>query len=111
MSIVSTINQIDTQAATYAPAAIVGIQAAEAAGLATGATGQQKAQAVLDGILAGARVAEGVPVPQVAAIAGLIDLCVSIFNALGVFNHHTATPVRQAPAQIVPPSGVIPALK
>jgi hypothetical protein len=87
MGVTSTITNIDTQTIRYAPAIILGVQAAEAAGVATGATGDQKAAAVLAGILAGARVAEGIPVPQVAAIAGLIDLTVSIFNALGVFNH------------------------
>ncbi len=30
-------------------------------------------------------MAAGIPVPQVAAIAALVNLSVSIFNALGIF--------------------------
>ncbi len=85
MSIVSTVNQIDTETLAYAPTAIAGILAAEQ----TAASGGSKKQAVIDGILAGAKVGETVPIPQVAAISGMIDLFVSIFNALGLFRHKT----------------------
>lgn len=105
MSVVSTINQIDNQVATFAPLAIVAVQASEAAGNAAGASGAQKkavaATAIFAGIQAGARVGETVPIPQVSAIAGLIDLVVSIFNAFGVFSHKPA-PV--ASTSLAPPA-------
>ncbi len=89
MDIVKGVTAIDNQAATYAPIVIVGVQAAEAAGAT--ATGEQKknavVQSILEGIQAGAKVGETVNVPQVAAISGLVDICVSIFNALGGFQH------------------------
>lgn len=81
MNITSTVTQIDNQVLTYVPAVLAGVQAAEQ----SGASGQSKKQAVLDGVLAGAKAGESVQIPQVAAISGLIDLIVSIFNALGVF--------------------------
>ena len=86
MSVQSTVTDITTQTMNFAPAVIGGIQAAEAAG----ASGENKKQAVIDGILAGAKAAENIPVPQVAAIAGMIDLAVSIFNSLGRFKHAPA---------------------
>jgi len=85
MSIESTVNQINTQTLQYAPAAMAGIMAAEQ----STASGESKLQAVLDGIQAGAHAGEQIPQPQVAAIAGMINLFVSIFNALGVFKHKT----------------------
>ena len=86
MSVTSTVTQIDNQTLQYAPTVLAGIQAAEL----SSASGENKKQAVLAGILAGAKVGETIPVPQVAAISGMIDLFVSIFNALGLFNHKAA---------------------
>lgn len=97
MSAVSTVTQIETQTLTYAPAAIAGIQAAEAGGQIVGAAGPSKLSAVLSGIAAGAQVGEAIPVPQVAAISGMINLFVSIFNALGIFKH---APAAAAPAAL-----------
>jgi hypothetical protein len=88
MTMTDTIAKMDAQIAQYAPLVIVGVQAAEQS-TASGAT---KKQAVLDAIVAGSHVAEAIPVPQVAAIGGLIDLVVSIFNSLHIFGHSTSTP-------------------
>lgn len=87
MNVTSTVNAIDAQALQYAPAAIAGIHAAEL----SSASGANKKQAVIDGILAGAKIGETVPVPQVAAISAMIDLFVSIFNALGIFKKKATT--------------------
>jgi hypothetical protein len=87
-NIVTAVTAIDHTIATYAPAVIAGVQAAEQ----STASGEDKKQAVIDAIIAGSQVAEGIPIPQVAAIGGLIDLVVSIFNALGLFRHKKATP-------------------
>lgn len=83
MSVVTTVDQIDAQTLTYIPAVIAGMHAAEQS-TAAGAT---KKQAVLDAIQAGAQAGESVQAPQVAAIAGMIDMFASIFKALGVFRH------------------------
>lgn len=79
--LVNTVNQIDTQTLQYAPTVMAGIVAAQQ----SSADGATKKQAVIDGILAGAKAGETIPVPQVAAISGMIDLFVSIFKALGIF--------------------------
>lgn len=81
--VVGTVNDITSQIVTYTPAVVAGVQAAEV----SGASGESKLTAVIDGIQKGSQVAEGIPVPSVAAIAGLVNLVVSIFNALGVFKH------------------------
>ncbi len=81
--VVSTVNDITSQIVTYTPAVAAAVQAAEM----TGASGQSKKQAVLNAIQAGSQLAAGVPQPQVAAISSLVNLVVSIFNALGVFSH------------------------
>lgn len=83
MSVETMVGAISTATLTYVPTVLAGIQAAEQ----SSAAGADKKQAVLDGILAGAKIGETIPVPQVAAISGLIDLFVSIFNALGLFHH------------------------
>ncbi len=90
MSTASTIQAINNDTIAYAPAVIAGIQAAEATGSITGATGPQKAQAVIDGVLAGSQALENSKNANVAGIAALVDLFVSIFNSLGVFKHKTA---------------------
>lgn len=79
----STISAITTQTLTYAPAVIAGVQAAET----TGASGTSKLQAVVNGVLAGSQALEGAPNPDVAGIAALVNLFVSIFNATGIFGH------------------------
>lgn len=89
MNITSTVHAIDAETLTYMPIVVAGMQAAE---LST-AGGQTKKQAVLDAIVAGAEVGEGIPVPQVAAIASMIDLFASIFNALGLFHRKPAAPL------------------
>lgn len=83
MSVTSTVTAIDQGILTYVPAVIAGVQAAEV----SGAAGDLKAKAVMDGIQVGSQALAQVNQPNVAAIAGLINLVVSIFNALGVFNH------------------------
>lgn len=78
-----TIAAITSNTLSYAPAVVAGVQAAEI----TGASGATKQQAVINGILAGSQALEIAPNPNVAAIAALINLFVSIFNATGIFHH------------------------
>ena len=85
MSTLTTVNQIDTAAATYAPAILGGVIAVEQA--AKGLPGQTKADLVVNTILAGSQAAEGVPIPAVAGIAALVNLFVQILNAAGLFKH------------------------
>lgn len=94
MSTVSTVNTITTDVQQFIPAVSAGVQAAEIAAQTAASqgiivTGAQKASAVLEGIQAGSGVlAQGTG--QVAAISGLINLFVSIFNSLNLFKHSTA---------------------
>lgn len=81
----ATVNDITNQIVAYTPAVIAGVQAAEV----TGVSGASKLQAVIAGIQEGSQIAEGIPVPAVSAIAGLVNLVVSIFNAVGLFKHST----------------------
>lgn len=72
------------------PAILTAVKAVETAiGSGNGAT---KKALVLSAIQAGATAAEGVPIPQVAAIGGLIDNVVAAFNASGVFPKTPAAP-------------------
>jgi len=80
-SVVAATTKINNQVLAYAPAAIAAIQAAETSDL----SGAAKRQAVIDGILAGARAGETSQNVNVAAISGMIDLIVSVLNATGVF--------------------------
>lgn len=80
-SVVKVTTQINDQILTYVPAIITGARAAET----SNASGAEKKQAVIDAILAGAKAGEAIPSANVAAIAGTIDLVVSVLNALGVF--------------------------
>ena len=86
------VTQITNETLQFAPAVLAGVQAAE---LATGASGQTKHQAVLNGVLQGIQVGSGAlaqsSTGQVAAISGLINLFVSIFNSLGLFKHTTVS--------------------
>ncbi len=86
MSAESTVTEITAQVSTYTPAVLAGVQAAEQ----SGAAGSDKKAAVLAGIQAGAKVGESIPAPIVSGISSLIDLVVSIFNALGLFSHKTS---------------------
>lgn len=85
MSATSTVNTITSDVASFTPAVLAGVQAAEQ----STASGADKKQAVLNAIQAGSAEGTKIAIPQVAAISGLIDLVVSIFNALGVFSHKT----------------------
>lgn len=85
-SVVNAITVIDTQILAYLPAVIAGTQAAEQ----STASGAAKLQAVVNGILAGSAIEAGSPNVNVAAVASLVNLVVSIFNATGVFSHKTA---------------------
>jgi len=94
MSATNTINQITAAELQYAPAVLAGVQAAEV----SGASGSAKAQAVIDGIMTGAGAlaqTQGIP-PSVSGIAALVNLTVSILNALGVFRKKSQ-PVAAAP--------------
>ena len=79
-----TIATITADVNQYGPAVIQGVQAAE---LVPGATGVQKAAAVISAVSGSLATSSNV---NLAAIAGLVNLTVSIFNALGVFTHKSA---------------------
>lgn len=93
--ITSIIGSIDTVAAGYAQAVLNGVLEIEAA--AKGLPGQTKASIVVNTIVTGATVAEGIPIPTVAGIAALVSLTVSILNAAGVFTHAPVAVVAPAP--------------
>ena len=82
------ITQITTQTLAYAPAVLAGIQVAEQ----STASGASKQQAVVNAVLAGSGALEAAPNANVAGIAALVNLFVSIFNSLGLFNHKPAPP-------------------
>lgn len=96
-----TIVAIDQSVLSYAPAAIVAVQAAEI----TNASGATKLQSTVSTILAGSQALESAPNPNVAGIAALVNLVVSIFNATGMFNHKTKT-VSAPPTPSLPVSSV-----
>jgi hypothetical protein len=78
LSVLTTVNQITTQTATYAPALVLAAQAA-------GGTGQEKQSAVvrvLTGIEVGSGALENSPNPTVASVALLVNMLVSLFKAL-----------------------------
>jgi len=81
----STVATITQNELLYAPAVLAGVQAAEA--VAADAPGHAKADAVLTGIMTGsaALATNKATPPSVAGIAALINLSVSILNALGIF--------------------------
>jgi flagellar biosynthesis protein FliQ len=85
MSAAATISQIDSATLTYAPQILAGVTAIETADM----PGTSKAQVVTNIVLAGAQVAEGVPVPTVQGIGLLITLFVSILKANGLFKSKT----------------------
>jgi hypothetical protein len=85
-----TIAAVNAQTLTYVPAVLAGVQAAEQ----SAGNGASKKQAVVNAILIGARAAEATPNPNVAGIAALVDLVVSILNSTGVFSHKSAPAAR-----------------
>lgn len=89
MNLTNTTNTISTEALAYAPLALQAVTGIEAA--AAHLPGDTKAQIAVNIVLAAAQVAEGVPVPQVQAVAALVSLFVGILNATGLFSHK-ATP-------------------
>ncbi len=73
------INQALSTGIAVLPGVIAGIQAAEQ----TGAAGATKKDIVVNGVIAGAKAVEGSNVPTVSAVGAIVDVCVSIFNAMG----------------------------
>ncbi len=76
-----TANDVLTTTTVFAPVVMAGVQAAEQ----SDATGEDKRQAVIDGVNAAAEVMTGIPVPSVQAVGALIELFVTVFNKLGIF--------------------------
>lgn len=72
------------------PTVLAATQIVEAA--APNLSSASKLQTVLNAIQTGAKVGEVVPVGDVQAISGLVDLTVTILNSLGIFTHHTTPP-------------------
>lgn len=89
MSVTAKVNVITTQTLAYAPAVLAGIQAAEL----SAASNETKLQSVVNGVLAGSGALESSTNPEVAGIAALTNLFVSIFNATGIFSHKKTTVV------------------
>lgn len=85
MSLLSITDQINQEIAKYLPVTLTAVLATETAAHAQ--AGATKLQNVVNAVMAGTQVAEGVPVPQVAAIAGLANLLVTLLNSFGIFNH------------------------
>lgn len=107
MSTLSTVNTITTGVVQYAPAVIAGIQAAEATGTVSGQSKQAAVvSAVLNGVEVGSGALENSPNPTVAGVASLVNLFVSIFNALGIFKKSPAAPPVAPTAPVAPASGV-----
>ncbi len=86
MNVTSSVNNITNQIAGFAPAVIVAVQAAEAVPGASGSDKQKAVvQAVLTGVEVGSQALETHSNPAVASVALLVNLVVSVFNALGLF--------------------------
>ena len=81
-----TIGKITTGVNDYFPAVLAGVQAAESV---PGASGPNKLQAVVNGVLGTTGALANNSNPNVAAIAGLTSLVVGILNELGLFSHQT----------------------
>lgn len=82
-----TVTAITNATINYVPAVIAGVQAAEA----STAAGTTKLQAVVNGVLGTTGALETNSNPNVAAIAALANLFVSIFNSTGLFSHKSST--------------------
>ena len=81
-----TISAITSQTMAYAPAVLAGVQAAEQ----SNASGATKKQAVVNAVMAGSQLLTSSPNANVAGIAALVDMFVSILNATGMFAHKTS---------------------
>jgi len=79
----------------YAPLVLESVKEVEAA-IGAG-NGQSKRQLLLAYVLAAIHAGENVPIAQVQAIAGVIDIIVGLLNGLGVFG-------KTSPSVAVPPS-------
>lgn len=86
MSTTPIVTQITSGTIAYAPAVLAGIQAAEL----SSASSETKQQAVVNAVLAGSQALEGAPNANVAGVAALVNLFVSIANATGLFSHKKA---------------------
>jgi hypothetical protein len=95
MSLLTITQKIEQSIASYLPATLAAVLAVEAA--AHQLPGTTKLQTVVNVVLAASQAAEGVPVPGVAAIAGLANLLVSILNSTGVFNKGAAPVIPVVP--------------
>lgn len=92
MSVTSTVTNITTQVASFTPAVLAAVQAAESVPGASGPDKQRAVvQAVLVGVEIGSQALESHPNPVVASVALLVNLVVSVLNSLGVFKRKTAT--------------------
>lgn len=98
MTVTATAEKIDSTSLQYAPQVLAGVTAIEKT--AAELPGETKKQIVINSVLAGAHVAEGIPIPQVAGIAALVDLFVSILKTSGFFKGKAKTPppVKAPPA-------------
>lgn len=78
-----TVAAINTQTLAFLPSVLAGVHAAEQ----SNADGATKSQAVVNAIIAGSGSLAAGSNPDVVGIAALVNLTVSILNALGVFKH------------------------
>jgi hypothetical protein len=81
------VSAMAAQVNAYLPAVVAGVHIAQTV---TSASNEAKKQAVIDSVLEFSQVAEGIPIPQVALIALLVNQTVSILKALGIFGHKKA---------------------
>lgn len=79
----------------FQPIALAAVTSIEAAHPAL--PGQTKSEMAVNIIMAAAQVGEGVPIPQVQAISGLVADIVGLLNTIGLFSHH-AKPAAPKPA-------------
>jgi len=98
-----SISQISAQINAHLPATYAAVLAVEAT--AHDQPGKTKLQTVVDVVLAGAQAAQGVPIPEVQAIAGLASLLVGLLNGWGVFNHGAKPNIPSVPLLSPVPAG------
>lgn len=102
-SIVQGVATVTNQINNYLPLATQAVLSVEQT--LANAPSQTKLTTALGLVMAGAKTAEQVPVPSVAAIGGLVDLIASIvqgFNASGLFKH-SSTPTTVVPSTPIAP--------
>jgi len=87
-SVLKVVNQINASTMAYAPGVLGSVIAVENA-VHQSVPGTDKKQLIVNAIDAGAKAAQGVPIPEVQGIAALVDLFVNILNATGLFHHAT----------------------